>query len=299
MPEVSIIIPVYNAEKFIKKTIESVLSQTYKDYEIIIVDDGSTDNSKKILDEFKDKVRYFKQANSGVSSARNRAIKEAKGEYIALLDQDDLWYSEKLKKQINFIKKNPNAGMVYSDCYYIDDKDKVISRVFENQKFYCGKIFENLVIENFIPIPTVLIKKEVLNKTGLFVENYSHAEEYDLFLRISKDYEVGFMNEALAGYRVHDTNLSKNIDKSLQEDIIVKEYTLKKYAKQIEPVKNKIKRKLAEHYYELGRFYQKAGQGKMARQCLAKSIKTYVYSYKQYLCYILTGVWLRKNRNLL
>lgn len=287
MPEVSVIIPVYNAEKFIKKTIESVLNQTYKDYEIIIIDDGSTDNSKKILDEFKDKVRYFKQANSGVSSARNMAIKEAAGKYIALLDQDDIWYPEKLEKQISFIKENPNVGMVYGDCYYIDDKDKVIYRVFEDQKYYQGKIFENLVIDNFVPIPTVLIKKEVLDKTGLFLENYSYAEEYELFIRIAKDYDIGCINEVLAGYRVHDTNLSKNIDKSLQEDIRVKEDALQKYAKQIEPIKNKVKRKLAGYYYEFGRFYQKAGQSKMARQYLAKSIKTYTYSYKQYVFYIL------------
>ncbi|MFH1453394.1 MAG: glycosyltransferase [Armatimonadota bacterium] len=290
MPKVSVIIPVYNAEKYIKRTIQSVLDQTYTDYEIIVVDDGSTDYSKEVLSSYGDKVRYFYQKNSGVSAARNRAIREAKGEYIALLDQDDLWYSQRLEKQIALLDKRPDTGIVYADCNYIDAEDKVLLRLFEKGRSYSGKVFEQLAIDNFIPIPTVLIKKEILDKTGLFLEDYTFAEEYDLFLRIARNHNVEFIDEVLAGYRIHDTNLSKDIENSLKEDIKVTEHIMDKYPDDIENISGRLKKKLAELYYRLGRVCMQKKNKVQARDYLAKSIKASSYSYKQYIFYILSLV---------
>lgn len=283
MPKVSVVIPFYNGKEFIAQAINGILRQTYTDYEIIVMDDGSSDDSKKALECFDGKIRYFYQQNKGISSARNRAIKEAKGEYIALLDQDDIWYPEKLQKQVELMEKNKNLGLIYGDCHYINEKGEIISRVFERQKYYSGRIFKDLIMGNFIPIPTVLIRKSALDKVGLFLENYTFAEEYELFIRISKDYDVGFINEPLAGYRIHGGNLSKNTGESLKEDIAVKEDILKKYSADIKPVENKLKKELARIYYNLGRFYQKKRRRALAKEYLSKSIKTYVYSYKQYL----------------
>lgn len=281
MPEVSVIIPVYNAEKYIKRTIDSVLNQTYNDFEIIVIDDGSTDNSKKILDEYKDKVRYFYQNNSGVSSARNNAIKLSSGKYIALLDQDDLWYPQKLEIQINYLKEHPDTALLYSDCNYIDENDNINFRLFEKNKSYQGNVFKELIIDNFIPIPTVLIKKEVLEKVGLFLENYTFAEEHELYIRIAKDHKIGYIDEPLAGYRVHDSNLSKQIDRSIKEDISVKEDVLAKYASEIEPYKNEVLKKLAEYHYHLGIIYRSAGHNKKARESFKISIKISLFSLKQ------------------
>lgn len=254
MTYVSVIIPVYNAEKYIKKTIQSVLDQTYKDYEIIVVDDGSTDSSEKILSQFKN-IRYFYQENSGVSASRNKAIEESRGRYIALLDQDDIWYPQRLEKQILALEKNSDAGIIYADCNYIDAEDRVILRLFEKQKAYSGRIFEQLALDNFIPIPTVLIKKEALNKAGLFCEDYTFAEEYDLFLKIARFYNVVFVNNVLAGYRIHDTNLSKDTENSLKEDIKVTKYVMSKYQEEIKNIKNKLKKKLNGLYYQLAKIY--------------------------------------------
>lgn len=302
MQKVSVIIPYYNGGEFIKDTLESILNQTYRNYEIIVVDDGSTDgstdNSKGVLDSFKDKIRYFYQANEGISGARNRAIKESKGEYIALLDQDDIWYPEKLEKQVEVMNQNLDAGIVYSDCYYVNKKGDILYRVFEKQRAYSGWIFKNLFIENFIPIPTVLIRKKILDEVGLFDKRYSFAEEYELFLRIARIYPVEYIDEPLAGYRIHDKNLSKNIEKGLREDIMVKEEMMRTYPDEIFPIQNQVKLELAKFYYQLGRIYKREKKNDIARKNFLKSIQNYKYSYKQFFYYFLSfaGLLARRDR---
>jgi len=113
MPKVSVIIPTYSYSKYIEKAINSVLAQTYRDFEIIVVDDGSTDNTRKIIEtKYKDKVRYFYQENKGASAARNKGIKESKGEYLAFLDQDDLFHPLSLEKKVDFLNRNSEFGWV-------------------------------------------------------------------------------------------------------------------------------------------------------------------------------------------
>ncbi|MCK4248925.1 MAG: glycosyltransferase family 2 protein, partial [Candidatus Omnitrophica bacterium] len=160
--KVSVIIPVYNSEKFIRETIESVLNQTYYDFEIITVDDGSTDKSADIINSFNDKrISYVYQKNQGISGARNTAISESKGEYIALLDHDDLWLPQKLEKQIPLLENNDKVGLVYSDCYNVDVDEKVIVRSFEQAKPFRGRVLSHLFGTGFIPCLTAVMKKEV------------------------------------------------------------------------------------------------------------------------------------------
>jgi len=148
-PTVSVIIPAYNQANFIGKAIESVLRQTYQDFEIIVIDDGSTDNTEEITRGFKDKrVKYIKKykKNRGISVARNIGIKTARGKYIALLDSDDEWLPEKLDKQINILQsESPEVGVVYSNLCYIDENGNNMNRKLRNSKKAEGYIYEDLL----------------------------------------------------------------------------------------------------------------------------------------------------------
>ena len=250
MPKVSIIIPIYNAEKFISETIESAIAQTYSDWEIVAVDDGSTDKTPEILRNYKKrlskKMRVITQENSGLSIARNVAIGAAKGRYIAFLDHDDLWLPEKLEKQVKLLDSNKGLGMVYSDSYMIDEKGNLKKDTFfDNMKPYRGNVFDKLFYVNFIPCLTAAIRKEVLEKIGQFDPKYKISEDYDLFLKIAECCPVDFTEQPLAKYRIHGESASKNIEMQVAEDFRIMEYWLRKKPSLKKELRYKIKLKKA------------------------------------------------------
>ncbi|MFQ5714308.1 MAG: glycosyltransferase family 2 protein [Candidatus Scalinduaceae bacterium] len=207
MPTISVIIHTYNNEKFIGETIKSVLSQTYKDYEIIVVDDGSTDNTRAALLPYMDKIRYYYKENGGIASAKNAGIKLSKAKFIAFFDHDDLWVPDKLKMQMEYFNKNPQAGLVYSKYTTFRDGKKLRTKP---KKGYSGWIFAKLLSKSIIQTSTVMVKKECLDAIGPFDESFALADEYDLFLRIARKFQCGFIDKELTKYRVHNSNASKN-----------------------------------------------------------------------------------------
>jgi glycosyltransferase involved in cell wall biosynthesis len=210
MPKVSVIIPAFNAERYIQNTLESVFEQTYKDYEVIVVNDGSTDSTQKILDNYGPRIRVFTKTNRGPASARNMGIKKASGKYIAFLDADDLWLKNKLKMQVEYLDSHPKAGFVYCNaiCFSGDDKsNETVEAVWKcNIK---GSVFKNLFWNNFIPNLTVVVRKSCLESVNLLDESQQiiGSEDYDLFLRLSHKYELGHVPQVLAKYRLHQENL--------------------------------------------------------------------------------------------
>lgn len=280
-PKVSVIIPAYNAERFIKETIESVLRQTYDDFEIIIVDDGSTDTTRQIIESLNDqRIIYLYQKNSGVSVARNTGVSKARGEYIALLDHDDLWLPEKLKKQIPLLETHTEIGLVYSDCYIIDLKGRILTRIFQSFNPCRGKVSPHLLLCNFVPCLTAVIRKNILQKIDMFNPKFCIAEEFELFLRLSEISEFDFVDIPLAKYRVHETNFSKNEVLGCSEALSVVTSFLERHPELRNIIGNKVVNKYeASLYYKLGQAYFFNGEMKKTFYYFNKSKRIYRYSF--------------------
>ena len=189
MPKVSVIIPTYNRADFLEEAIESVLSQDYKDFELIVIDDGSTDETRDIIKAYPGSVVYIYQDNRGVSYARNRGIKKSSGEYIAFLDSDDKWLPKKLSSQMDFLERNPHALICYTEEIWVRGGVRV--NPMKKHKKYSGMIFENVLPLCIISPSSVMIKRRLLfNEIGFFDESLPACEDYDLWLRIAARHHV-------------------------------------------------------------------------------------------------------------
>jgi len=230
LPLISVIIPTYNADKFIAEAIESVLAQTYKMFEIIVVDDGSTDKTTDILRKYHEKIQYIFQENRGPSAARNVGINIAQGEYICFLDADDLWTSDKLEAQLKYLNRHPEVVFVFSDHQdfkgeetgagtFLSDKN-----AFEGMPFQEGLIqnaFKKLLQENFISTPTVMLKKGCFEKTGLFDEDLWSVEDRDLWIRMAAHFSLACLPKVLCKRRVHQSNISRQSELAFRSRIKV------------------------------------------------------------------------------
>ena len=210
--KISVIIPTYNRYELLKRAIQSILNQTYSVDEIMVIDDGSTDNTKDIQKDFPE-IIYIYQENQGVSCARNIGIQRAKNEWIAFLDSDDEWHPEKLQKQVAFHQNNPDILMSYTAEKWVRD-GKVVKIPKKYKKIGKDAFIENLSYCNIAP-SSVIIHNSLIKKIGFFDESLEVCEDYDLWLRISSENEVGLLNEQLiTKYAGHDKQLGfrKNMD---------------------------------------------------------------------------------------
>lgn len=194
---VSVVIPTFNRSAVIIRAINSVFNQTFKDYELIIVDDGSSDDTYESLKLFIDtkKIKYFRQNNLGVSAARNLGVKNANGQFVAFLDSDDEWLPHKLNEQIKYLSNNPDIKIVYSDEIWIRNGKRVNQKAIHKKSG--GNIFPQCVEQCFIAPSSTLISKDFFVSIGGFDENFLVCEDYDLWLKISSIHEIGFISEPL------------------------------------------------------------------------------------------------------
>lgn len=217
MPKVSVIIPTYNRADLIQDSIDSVLWQTFEDYEIIIVDDGSTDNTREVLHPLIQEgvIRYVRQDNQGESAARNHGIKLARGDLVAFLDSDDLFLPEKLAKQISLLEENPALGMVHSDFVRFDH-DTGVDLGYRSTAHLSGWVYPQMLLQwsVLIATPTVMIPKEVLEHVGGFDERMHWAEDIDLWRRIARLYPIQSIPEALTRVRTHQDSLASDRSQS-------------------------------------------------------------------------------------
>lgn len=221
-PRVSILTPVYNGERYIAQAIESARAQTFQDFELIIVNDGSTDNSSEVIRPYltDPRIRYLEQRNGGVAAARNAALRVAKGQYIGFLDQDDLWLPEKLKLQVQYLDDHPDVGLVHANQSYIDS-DGRHKRIHFDDGFtkVSGWCFRDQFIKNRIAVLTVLARKSVLDRIGPLNETIPGGDDYEMWLRISKHFPIGHLDQVLAHYRMHESNVSNDNFRMTRTDL--------------------------------------------------------------------------------
>lgn len=265
MPTVSVIIPAYNRAHLVMRAINSVLNQTFQDFEIIIVDDASRDNTEELVRGIHDKRIFYIQheKNRGGSAARNTGIKQARGEYIAFLDSDDEWLPEKLEKQLKVFEQSTNSvGLVYTGIIKESKQRRSVHQSRENTA-------QAILAENYVgTTSTPLIKKECFLKTGLFDETLPSAQDWDMWIRIGQYYEFDFVTEQLVKYYLQDDSITRNREAKIEAYRIIS----KKYKNSI---KNLPKRVKAEHYFYLGKMFW--WRRKLAQCCryFIKSISTH------------------------
>ncbi len=213
MPCFSIIIPVFNKEKFVSKTIKSVLSQTFSDFEIIVINDGSNDTSEsEILAITDDRILYFSKENEGVAVARNFGIAKASAKYVCFLDADDFWHSNFLSTMNHYIHKLPNEK-VFASAIEIETTKKIVPAQYSFAKkddFEILHFFEASLKEAILWTSAVCIHKEVFDKSGVFDEQLTVSEDTDLWIRIGLNYQVVFIWQILARYVFDEKSISRN-----------------------------------------------------------------------------------------
>ncbi|AFZ22780.1 glycosyl transferase [Cylindrospermum stagnale PCC 7417] len=210
MPKVSVIIPAYNAMTYLPETLESVLRQTFTNFEVLIIDDGSSDNIVEWASQLTDsRVKFISQNNQGSSAARNAGIINSSGDYIAFLDADDLWQPTKLEKQVHILEENPEAGLVYTWTALINHQGIPTGRIFANDAE--SYVWENLIKHNIVECGSVaMVRCCCFENVGVFDQNlHSYVEDWDMWLRIAARYPFKVIREPLVYYRQYPTSVSK------------------------------------------------------------------------------------------
>jgi glycosyltransferase involved in cell wall biosynthesis len=215
-PQVSVIIPAYNQGRFLKDAILSVLAQTHHDYEIILVDDGSTDDTRLVAGQFGDQIHYIYQDNRGLGGARNTGIQQAQGIYLALLDSDDSWLPNFLQTMMDLADKNPDVSVFYCGVKCMDSEGHTLPQILNSKILPASQFFKTLVSGNFlIPSSIVMRRSEVIN-AGLFDQTTSElhgCEDWDLWLRLGSQHHFLGSEECLVQYRIHGNSLSADPSK--------------------------------------------------------------------------------------
>ncbi len=258
MPDlVSVIIPTYNRRALTIRAVESVLAQTYPHFEVIVVDDGSTDDTIEYLSRIPDpRVKVLPIKHSGHPSiARNAGIEIAKGEYIALLDSDDEWLPPKLEKQVEVFTKLPATGMVCSDAYKIDLNGEEIS-LYHGKKLSAGYFTLNRLLKsNPVICSSALIRKKIFSDVGLFSHDFVFraAEDYVFWLRMARSYPIYYLDCPLLNYRVTQDSLTLQATRSqtLHRLINILDWFGREYPDSYKENKITIRQKISEYYYQL------------------------------------------------
>jgi glycosyltransferase involved in cell wall biosynthesis len=217
LPLVSITICTYNGESFIEETLNSVLGQTYTNFEVVIVDDGSKDGTLDIIKKYAaidSRIIWFSRQNSGLPASRNFAFSKSNGQWIAIIDQDDICYPDRIKQQIEIAEKNPNAGLIFCDTNYIDEAGRIIGTHFSNFRipvsFIEKRLASNLLLRQgcYIDSEACFISKKTVLEIGKLDESLRYACDYEYFIRAGFEINFAYTTDILSAWRVHSKQLS-------------------------------------------------------------------------------------------
>lgn len=286
MKKVTVIVPAYNAEHCLSAAIESVLGQTYKNLELIVVDDGSTDQTREVVRRYGDQVRYIHQNNAGPSKARNSGIRATDSELIAFLDADDVWLPRKIQEQIDLLEENPDLNMVFCDAELIDEGGRSHGSVWKQRGCYeamlaefrqLARPFATIMFMDCILPSAVLLRRACLDRAGLFDESLRYTEhggveDKDLWLRIALTSKMGCVPRILMKRLRHEYS-PRQVENVYESVIFVVTRMEKLYPEQIESDHIDTARLLAPTYYQLGRCYLDQDKLSASRRAFWKSFR--------------------------
>lgn len=224
-PKVSIIVPSYNRAEFLAATLDSIRAQTFKDWELIFIDDGSTDNTEAIVKDYSKqdyRIKYFKQENSERAVARTHGMRLAIADLICLVDSDDLWYPEKLEKQIAVMENDPELVFCYASVNRIDMQGKPVKAAARQHQGASGFIFFDLLERNFIPSVTPMFRKWAFEKVGGQETSFIPYEDWDFWLRLSRLGKFHHISQPLGDYRLHPGQSVQNVKAEKVEEVTLK-----------------------------------------------------------------------------
>lgn len=273
MPKVSVVIPSYNCAVYLPKAVESVLAQTFQDLEILVVDDGSNDNTAEVLAPYLDRIHYLPQANCGLPGARNTGIRKARGEYIALLDADDSWLPEKLAHQLPCFS-TPEVGIVYSDfsvCYA--DGRSLASYLADRPLASEGWVVDHYLQSRFLFPSTMVFRRECFEQCGLFDQEMLAAEDIELFTRMCLRWQVKRVNECLMVRTEGTHNITANGGKMNTYTILAFEKILQREGSLPATTLHILHRELARQLWWRGYAAFRGGNYTTARQDLLRSMR--------------------------
>jgi len=278
MPIVSVIIPTHNRNGFLQSAIESVLNQTFQAFEIIVVDDASIDDVQSIVQGFHDRrIKYIRhEINKGEAGARNTGIMHSKGEFIAFLDDDDIWFPDKLELQMNVLENShTHVGGIYSG-FIAMECDKQISHTWIPTSK--GDIYQDLLVKNTIGTPsTLLIKRACIETAGVFDENLFYNVDHDFYLRIAKHFHFEYIAKPLVQYNIHENRLSNN------PEVVAKGFEAMSRKYQGELGKYRKGRKyLARGFLSVGVGFCYKGDKTKGFEAIMKSIRLYPFEPRAY-----------------
>ncbi len=266
MATVSVIIPTFNRQEVVGQAVQSVLAQTYTDYEVLVVDDGSTDDTEQVLHTWHSSIRYIKKANGGPASARNEGLRHASSDYVAFLDSDDLWEPTFLQTGMSFFSNNHDLGL-FTTAHWVEPERLHRPRVKHARLE--GDLYSLLFQKNFITTSAVLVKRGCFETIGGFNEKLEQAEDYDMWLRIARRYPMVFLNQPLCRWRSHSSNVSRH---ELQRRVCVQRVIQANY----DParISQKIwKLRQSRIWVSLGRAYLQQSYKTKAHQCFREAIR--------------------------
>jgi glycosyltransferase involved in cell wall biosynthesis len=285
-PKVSVVIPAHNPGPLIVEAVQSVLAQSFEDYEIIVVDDQSTDEFYRQLEPFLSEVQYVRQDHAGSAVARNRGILLSSGEYIAFLDADDLWAQSKLQKQVEFMDQNPEVVLTYADfSKSANQQERGESAIRSRRYWKAGAEFESLLRQNFIHTSSAMVRRDVLAESGVFDPMLINAQDWDLWIRLAEVGRFGFIDEILSHYRVHDNQSVGTLKYS--RNLVYSDQVLMARWQNDAGALSLIREKTGRDFFVLGRRERRAGNHSAARRAFWKSARLRVKVFRSLVMVLL------------
>jgi glycosyltransferase involved in cell wall biosynthesis len=284
-PAVSVIIPTYNRRDLVQKALQSVFAQTYRDFEIVVVDDGSTDDTRAVVEGIA-LVRYLFQKNGGPASARNLGIRQAQGQLIAFLDSDDVWLPEFLSAQVDVLRRYPEVALVCARSIVgkKEAKDFPLGR-----ELIVGDLYPKLYERSFVRTPATVVRKSCLDAVGGFNESYRWSEDHDLWLRIARKYTIAYVNRRLVRIGRQSDNISRDGMRSLDAHLKVAIEVLERNYDAARISEAVFRQRVAKRYLQFSHLSFIRGENAQAWTYIRRALGATPYSLRAYR-YLIKGI---------